>query len=122
MLQLIWSGSLGLGGVGTGLLLQETRLNQLLLNHFLHWLGASLMVVSHVTGLAHAHGVVQSVQVAALGSVLLPTVLPVAGRAHTLGIVLSVRVRAVGDRLRLMLLEVLKPSLHLRLHVLRVIW
>jgi hypothetical protein len=36
--------------------------------------------------------------------------------------VLSVRVRAVGDRLRLMLLEVLKPSLHLRLHVLRVIW
>lgn len=55
------------------------------------------MVVAQVTGLAHAHRVVQPVGVLAVPGMLVAPKLTVARGAHVLGVVLAVSVGALGD-------------------------
>ena len=73
-------------------------------------LGSSLVVVWEVAGLAHAHGVEQSVGVLAVEGVLVTTELAVARGAHVLGVVLSVHVRAFGDSHHVWLLKVVSSN------------
>jgi hypothetical protein len=60
-------------------------------------LGASHMVIREIALLAQAHGVQQSVCVAAFRGVHLTTKTLVARSAHVFGIVLPVGVRTIGD-------------------------
>lgn len=60
-------------------------------------LGSSLVVVTQVASLAHAHGVEQSVLVLTFSGVLVSAELSIARGAHVLSVVLSVGVRALGD-------------------------
>jgi hypothetical protein len=64
----------------------------------LRGLASSLVIVSKITCLAHAHRVKKAVRVSTFRSVLTSAILPVTAGAHILSVMLAMNMSTLGDR------------------------